>query len=134
MNQGNENQAAGKEVSASVPSARPRGRYAVIGLDVPGAEIAIRLELGEWKQRSGSAFETAPREIKEGDHYRLLWVMASGLGQIRMYAESKAGLYLYTGFEEYDRWDAVDDQVEKAIGKTIANIPAALSRATEAAK
>lgn len=106
---------------------KPRGRYAVIGLDVPGAEVAIRLELGDWKQRSGSALEAAPREIKQGDHYRILWVMAKGVGQIRMYAETKDSLLLYTGYEGCDRWDAVDAQVEKAIGRSIANIPAVVA-------
>lgn len=106
------------------PEPRPRGRYAVIGLDVPGAEISVRLELGDWKQRSGSALETAPREIQMGENYRILWVMGKGVGQIRMYAETKNSLYLYTGYEGYDRWDAVDAEVEKAIGKAIANIPA----------
>lgn len=118
---------SGQGPSPALRALKPRGRYACIGLDVPGAEVSIRLELGDWKERSASAFEDAPREVKQGDHYRILWVMATGRGQIRMYAETKTGVYLYTGYEGLDRWDAVDSQVEKAIGKPIANIPAALS-------
>ena len=116
-NQHTENQAG---VQATLEGSEVKGRYARISLDVPGAEVSVRLELGTWKQYSGSVFEMVPRGVKQGDHYRLLWVMAAGKGQIRMYTETQSALYL-NGEHGMERWEAVDGPVEKVIGKSVSN-------------